>query len=133
MSSVTRFIRQVPTGTNFVGDASTLIQNAYDFVPTNGNYVGNYPPGYVTAAANTSLAATLAAADASAGTAVVRDMGKTIYAPVSSLTGNLGYFREYQLLKVNPINAAQGFLGGPSGSTFGVVGQGPISPSPLSY
>ena len=139
MSSVTRFLRQVPTGTNFVGDASALIANAYDFIPTNGNYVGNYPPGFVTAAANTSLAATLAAAAVGTGTLVVRDMGKTILAPVSTtnlltdLTDESGYFREYQLLRVGPVVTPPGFLGGSGGSTFGVVGQAALGSSPLSY
>ena len=101
MSSVQRFLRQIPTGTNFVGDASGLIAAAYDFIPTNGNYVGNYPPGFVTQASNTSLSAALKAAEKSTGISVVRDMGKTIYAPVSStksigdLTGDAGYFREF--------------------------------------
>lgn len=142
MSSVQRFLRQIPTGTNFVGNASGLIDAAYDFIPTNGNYVGNYPPGFVTQASNTSLFAALKAAEKSTGTSVVRDMGKTIYAPVSStksiddLTGDAGYFREYQLLRVNPIKPANpGFLGGSTGSTFGVVGQGVSSGdgSPLLY
>jgi hypothetical protein len=140
MSSVTRFLRQIPTGTNFVGEASALIAAAYDFIPTSGNYVGNYPPGFVCPASQTNLAATLAAANVGAGSAVIRDMGKTIFANTSTtglatgLTSNAGYFREYQLLKVNPINTtAPGFIGGSTGSNFGVVGQAALGASPLSY
>jgi hypothetical protein len=62
------------------------------------------------------------------GQFLLRDMGKTITAPFvatlgASTTGApIGYFREYQLLVVTPITAAQGFIGGVSGNTFGVVG-----------
>jgi hypothetical protein len=56
------------------------------------------------------------------GQIVVRDMGKTIFAPFGSATGNMGYFREYQLLNVSAIDATQGFLGGVGGNNFGVVG-----------
>ena len=59
MSSVTRFIRQVPVSTTYynadtvVGASSTLV---FEFVPSGSNYVGNYPVagstsgGYVQAA-----------------------------------------------------------------------------------
>ena len=118
MSSVTRFLRQIPTGLTYV-NPSTLISVALDFVPTAGNYVGNYPPGYMATAATTGLSNILAGVG---GQALVRDMGKTIFAPYASVAGNLGFFREYQLLSVTPITPAQGFLGGVTGNTFGVVG-----------
>lgn len=127
MSSVSRFIRQVPLSTTYynaatvLGASSTMV---FEFVPTSANYVGNYPPGYVQtapAALQASLAQAVNAAGA-AGNLILRDMGKTIFAPVASLTGNAGYFRQVQLLLPAQITAAQGFIGGTSGSTFGVLG-----------
>jgi len=127
MSSVSRFIRQVPLSTTYynaatvLGATSTMV---FEFVPTSANYVGNYPPGYVQAAPaalQASLAQAVAAAGA-AGNLVLRDMGKTIFAPVASLTGSAGYFRQVQLLLPAQITAAQGFIGGTSGTTFGVLG-----------
>lgn len=123
MSSVTRFTRQVPLSTTYynVTDAILAGTGVYEFVPTSSNYVGNYPPGYVQTAS-----AALIAALGTAGTTsdlILRDMGKTIYAPVGSLTGaTAGYFRQVQLLKPSAIQTAQGFIGGLSGNTFGVLG-----------
>jgi hypothetical protein len=60
-------------------------------------------------------------------------MGKTIFCPfVQTVNASLaaapsGFFREYQLLMVNPIGAAQGFIGGVAGSNFGVVGPAPAT------
>ena len=127
MSSVTRFLRQIPTGVGLI-NPDTLTSSALDFVPTSGNYVGNYPPGYVVPATQTGLSTALANAKALGGQAVLRDMGKTIFCPYVATVGAAltaapsGFFREYQLLMVNPIGAVQGFLGGPFGSNFGVVG-----------
>jgi hypothetical protein len=146
MSSVTRFIRQIPVSTTYydagsvVGASPGAIGNAYQFVPTTANYVGNYTPGVMvqastTVAAGGPLAGALAVACQSAGTTigtvqaaqalVLRDMGKTIKA-VYDASGNEGFFREVQLL--NP--RAQGLtsntvIGGPTGSTFGVIGASP--------
>jgi hypothetical protein len=41
-------------------------------------------------------------------------MGKTIYAPIGSLTGDSGYFRQVQLLRPSAISAAA--------QSFGVLG-----------
>ncbi len=126
MSSVTRFLRQIPTGVGQLNVVPTA--DALDFIPTGGNYVGNYPPGYVVPAAQTGLSTALADAAAGTGYALVRDMGKTIFCPYAatvnaSLTSaNSGYFRQYQLIKPVPISAAQGFMGGVGGNNFGVVG-----------
>jgi hypothetical protein len=133
MSSVTRFLRQIPTGVGLV-NPSSLQLTALDFVPATGNYVGNYPPGYVVPADQTGLSTALLNASLPNPTvplaqAVIRDMGKTIYCPYAATVGgaqtNSGYFREYQLLMVNPISAAQGFIGGLAGNNFGVVGPYP--------
>lgn len=124
MSSVTRFLRQIPTGQQYAQVPSTSA--IYEFVPGAGNYVGNYPPGTMipaSAALQAALAQNQAFANGVVSTAV-RDMGKTIFAPFTSPTGQTGsaYFRQYQLVVARPINATQGFMGGPAGNTFGVVG-----------
>jgi hypothetical protein len=127
MSSVTRFLRQIPTGIGQLNDAT--LGSAVDFVPTSGNYVGNYPPGFMVLATQTGLSNILTAY---AQNGIARDMGKTIFAPYA--TGGLisngnagnfasyGYFRQYQLIVPTPISVTQGFLGGVGGNNFGVVG-----------
>jgi hypothetical protein len=125
MSSVTRFLRQIPTGLNYgVGDVTL----ALDFVPTSGNYVGNYPPGVVVPGSTTGLLSAITNAGADVAP-FIRDMGKTIFAPYvatpsTPITSSTpyGYFRQYQALVPTPITATQGFIGGNGGNTFGVVG-----------
>lgn len=124
MSSVQRFLKQTQPGLSFV-DVSNAIANAYDLVPGSGNVVGNYPnsTGYMLAAAGTGLASLLTNASesplvgggANTNAVFIRDMGKTLLAPIGSLTGNVGYFRQYQLVVLSPNPAA-------TGQTFGVVG-----------
>ena len=131
MSSVTRFLRQIPTGLSYV-NPSTLTSAALDFVPASGNYVGNYPPGYMVPANATGLRSALSNAQLVAnGQFLVRDMGKTIFAGFSATIGGTptvaGFYREYQLLVVSPISVAQGFLGGVGGNTFGVAGPAPAT------
>lgn len=139
MSSVTRFLRQIATADQLVapGNLTTLAGAAYEFVPTTANYVGNYPPGaMVAASAATSgiagqIANALATPAAPAGAvAVLRDMGKTVYASIATtetnaqaliVNGNYGFFRQYQLLVVNPL-VNNNSIGGVNGSTFGVAG-----------
>lgn len=122
MSSVTRFIRQIPVSTTYYNVSSAVLAgtNVYEFVPTAANYVGNYPPGYM----QTASAALINALGTAGSTTdlILRDMGKTIFAPVGSSSGNSGYFRQVQLLKPSAITAAQGFIGGTAGQTFGVLG-----------
>ena len=137
MSSVTRFLRQVPTGQAlYAGNSlAQIAAAACEFIPAAANYVGNYPPGFVIAAqAPTVAAITNAAAGYTQSAPLVRDMGKTIYAQTASSlanatagtgTGNFGYFRQIQVLVPQPISNAQGFIGGPAGSVFGVVGGTP--------
>ena len=125
MSSVTRFLRQIPTGVGQLNNTFTGA-NALDFIPTNGNYVGNYPPGYVVPGTVTGLSSAIDDALNGAGQGVVRDMGKTIFCSYSATVGGAltqsGFFRQYQLLMVKPITNSQGFIGGVSGNNFGVVG-----------
>lgn len=121
MSSVTRFIRQVPVSTTYynavtiLGATSTMV---FELVPSASNIVANYPPGYVQAA-SAALQASLSEAVAAhtAANLVLRDMGKTIFAPVGSLSGDSAYFRQVQLIRPTGITAAQGFSG-----SFGVLG-----------
>jgi hypothetical protein len=124
MSSVTRFLRQIPTGIGQLNVVPT--GDALDFIPATGNYVGNYPPGYVVPANQTGLSSALTNAENGSGISAVRDMGKTIYCPYSATVGGTqtyaGFFRQYQLLKVTPNTIAQGNIGGVNGNNFGVVG-----------
>lgn len=117
MSSVSRFIKQVPSGNNFYSASGLSAANVYEFVPSSGNVVGNYPPGYVQ----------LAAGMVNPANSMVRDMGKTIYAGIGATPTSYGWFRQVQVMVPGPITAAQGFIGGSSGNTFGVVG-GPANP-----
>lgn len=108
MTSVQKFLRQryVP---NTILQAPTN-ECYYVFVPTAGNYVGNYPPGYV------SLAAINPVPDQGA---LIRDMGKTIKCPISAdgvTFGSSGFFREVQVLD----QAAMTVATATSSVTFGV-------------
>ena len=131
MSSVTRFLRQIPTGqTLYNASLVDVAAAAYTFVPTSGNYVGNYPPGYVAVASAGVKNAILTAANPAGGVLpVVRDMGKTIFAPISAdagVTSTTGaYFRQIQVLVPQDISSTQGFIGGVGGNTFGVAGTAP--------
>ena len=125
MSSVTRFLKQVDPSTSYssIGDLiSSVSTRVFEFVPSSGNVVGNYPPGYVQAASAALQAALATIAATPASQCVVRDMGKTILAPIGSLTGARGYFRQVQILLPGTVSATQGFIGGPAGNTFGVLG-----------
>jgi hypothetical protein len=145
MSSVTRFIRQIPVSTTYY-DAANAATNAYAFIPRGDNYVGNYPPGAMQLAAATAVAGTAGAnlngAINGAGVtnaSILRDLGKTIYATIVGADGVTpssplvaGYFREVQLIKPLPIGSAPvanaiggSLIGGPNGTNFGVVGESP--------
>jgi len=134
MSSVTRFLKQVnPSSSLFtVGDLiSAAATRVFEFVPSSGNVVGNYPPGYMQAASAALQAQLLLIAALPASQCVVRDMGKTVTAPVTSLTGVVGRFRQVQILLPGAVSATQGFIGGPAGNTFGVLGA-PANPDPYT-
>ena len=120
MSSVTRFLTQVNPSASIFNGGNALANPAtaaYEFVPASGNTVGNYPPGYVQLVP-VSVAALLASA-ASAG-AVLRDMGKTIYAGVGATPTAYGRFRQVQVLV--PQVGNNNFVGGAAGATGGVIG-----------
>jgi hypothetical protein len=128
MSSVTRFIRQVPVSASVLNAAVVAAAPAtlvYEFFPSASNIVGNYPPGYVAQAGSGALFQAIQQAVNAAGGAgnlVLRDLGKTILAPIGSASGNLGFFRQVQLLAPSALSASQGFNGGSAGSSFGVLG-----------
>lgn len=141
MSSVQRFLRQVPTGQALYSNnqLADIASAACEFIPTSDNYVGNYPPGFVIPAQAATVAAIkTAAVGLSSSLPLVRDMGKTIFAPTATSLanaqagtgdGNNGYFRQVQVLVPQAINSTQGYMGGVSGSVFGVVGGSPTSTS----
>jgi hypothetical protein len=116
MSSVQKFLRQrIVTST--VLQAPTNQTCYYVFIPTSGNYVGNYPPGYVYPAPASAFS-TLPALSS----LLIRDMGKTIKcapstssaAPAANATS--GFFREVQL--ISPVTIASAT----ASSNFGVIG-----------
>ena len=102
MSSVQRFIRQIPSCSTFYS-AATVVSSAatvaFDFTPSASNVVGNYPPGYVTAAGSGALY-TLITQAANAGPVVLRDMGKTIKAALGSEAGVVSFYRQVQLVSL---------------------------------
>ena len=109
MSSVTRFLRQIPAGGSlFNVDAATPL---YVFTAGPGNYVGNYPPGTM------NYLGPASSVNSYFGTPVFRDMGKTIQAGVGS--GSVGFFRAVQLL--NPVAVASAT----ASTNFGVNGSQP--------
>lgn len=137
MSSVTRFIRQIPVGTNYY-NAAAVVTNpltnglVFEFAPSGSNYVGNYPTPFPSTTGGTMIACSAALANAisaavnaspsGAEKLVLRDMGKTLFAPTSAAGTSFGYFRQVQLINPNVISTTQGFNGGVNGSTFGVLG-----------
>lgn len=128
MSSVTRFIRQIPAEASHLSAAAIAAAPAsmiYELVPSASNVVGNYPNGGYVQLASAALILAVQEAVNAAGAAsslILRDMGKTILAPVGSASGNQGFFRHVQLLRPQALSASQGFNGGSGGSSFGVLG-----------
>ena len=126
MSSVTSFIKQVPSSAQYFSAAGLSTSTTYELIPLSSNVVGNYPPGYVQ---------TLATAGTGLPTltnAVYRDMGKTIYAGIGASATAFGWFRQVQIMIPQTITASQGFIGGNNinASAFGVIG---TSTTPDSY
>ena len=143
MSSVTRFLRQIPVGQSVYGgnNYAQIAAAALEFVPSGSNYVGNYPPGVVIRSTALTAAVGAAIAGYNGNIPVIRDLGKTIFCPTNNATSaagvatgttstNNGYFRQVQLLQPQVINSSQGFIGGTNGSVFGVVGGTPDTYTP---
>ena len=131
MTSVTRFLTQVNSSATIFSAGNTLANAAtaaYEFVPASGNVVGNYPPGYVQLVP-ASVAALLNGL--TANTAVLRDMGKTIYAGIGATPTAFGRFRQVQVLV--PSLGNNNFIGGTTGSTSGVIGGPGIGDAYTNY
>lgn len=143
MSSVTRFIRQIPVSTTYysaasiINGAALVDTNVFEFVPLGSNYVGNYPPGSMTgpsAQLTAALTQAIQNANAAGAVLVLRDMGKTVQAvydhsvtpsaaPLTySSSSTIGFFRQVQLLRPSALTYGQGTIGGLNGSNFGVLG-----------
>ena len=103
MSSVQSFLRQRVTGSTILPYTTGTSETYFSFVAGPGNYVGNYPPGTMQ---DSSSSIPLLPGFPSGGTGVVlRDMGKTIKASVSTaagvspaLLGTPGFFRQVQII-----------------------------------
>jgi len=109
-------MRQRVVGTRTASVPSSFATGTvFQFVPAPGNYVGTYPPGYMldVSAELTSLLSMYP----SPLSQVLRDMGKTVKAVVSSglpyLSTGAGFFREYQLLVPGVVGSPFGVVGGP--------------------
>lgn len=121
MSSVSRFLRQRQTGQTILGNAAG--ETFYVMIPGSGNYVGNYPNSPYTTTPGWVVASTPALPAGS----ILRDMGKTIFAAVSSSattapTSAPGYFREVQIL--NPVSPLTPISVSTSGVGLGMNGTG---------
>ncbi len=119
MSSVTRFLRQIPTGLQYYAVPSNLTGVVY--VPVDGSSptVVNDPAvtSYPSAVAQSSAVVT---AIGLLTDPILRDMGKTIKAvDATPNNGNVvRYFRAYQVLvpqaATTPISPNDGVVGSPS-------------------
>ncbi len=122
MSSVTRFLRQIPVSTTYYTiTAATPNTVFYELTPapnSSGNYA-NETEGYVTLTTKAVAIAQLVLAGGN-NQYLLRDMGKTIRTGVNSAGNQLSFFREVQI--VNPVTYS---------STFGVAG-GVDAPSALT-
>jgi len=141
MSSVTRFIRQLPVGLQYAS-LPTSAANLFELVLPSSNVVGNYPggvpPGGMVASTNAPALAAYLNVDGGPYTGgapnpnfVMRDMGKTVLAVTydteeNALSGTVNvntvaarHFRQFQIL--NP-------LASNPGGAFGVSG-GPTIPN----
>ncbi len=116
MSSVTRFLRQIPVSTTYYTVTTTTPGSVFYELTPDANSSGNYPgsTGFVSA---TTATTTITNMTISTDTYLLRDMGKTIKCAVGSASGTQSFFREVQL--VSPVNLS---------ATFGVGGS-PVVPS----
>jgi hypothetical protein len=143
MLSRHKITRQIPLTTTYYDAYKVVTQPekyAYSFIPTSGQ--GTYTnvsttKGYMVSAEvdDISLGGTLTLsinqAVAAAGgpdKVILRDLGCTIYAQywtfinIGTFDKNAkGYFRKVQLISPTALGA-NGWNGGPNGSTFGVTG-----------
>ena len=119
MSSTQRFLRQRVVSNTLLSASALTAPNTqlYVMIAGAGNYVGNYPNavGWMVTASVAGAALPLLPS-----TAVLRDMGKTVYATVSastsaaSATAKPGFFREVQIVVPSTVASAT------ASTTFGV-------------
>lgn len=116
MTSAHKMLRQRDQATSILPQLYTPGTYWY-LVPTTGNYVGNYSPGYMMIVPNSQIPPE--------GT-LMRDMGKTISAiPLNvNYKATPGLFRAIQFITPDPSVSATGK------TTFGVYGNVPRSLRP---
>jgi hypothetical protein len=117
MTSIHKMVRQRDQATSILPSIDLEIpQNGFWYlVSTSGNYVGNYPPGYMMRVPSSQIPP---------GT-LMRDMGKTIKASTSPGYGSTpGFFRAVQLITPDAAVSATGK------TTFGIYGNVPRSLRP---
>jgi hypothetical protein len=127
MSSVTRFLKQHDPAQAYLSIPAASLTALYEFVAT-GTVTGNYPAGYVQLVSGNAATEIVKQVVAGNGTLVLRDMGKTITAPIGNTAGVVGRYRQVQLLGARDLNAAN--------NTFGVLGQaagGALTNANVSY
>jgi hypothetical protein len=89
MSSIQSFLRQRNVANSIFQAPTNPADCYYTFVAGPGNYVGNYPPGYMSQ---------VSAVPVGRGN-LLRDMGKTIKAPIGeNANAKSGFFREVQFI-----------------------------------
>jgi len=115
MTSAHKMARQRDQATSIL-EAMDPVGTYWYLVPTTGNYVGNYSPGYMMIVPSSQIPQ---------GT-LVRDMGKTIKATILPVNYNStpGFFRAVQLITPDAAVSATGK------TTFGVYGNAPRSLRP---
>jgi hypothetical protein len=121
MSSVTRFLKQIPVATTYyTTNADDSVPVYFQFNPEGGNYVGNYMPGTMT-----DVTSTIVAAINAMESPVLRDLGKTFKSVVvdgqSAADGQVAFFRQVQLLDTS------------SFTTFGVMGSPSVPAANSKY
>jgi hypothetical protein len=116
MTSVHKILRQRDQATSILSsiDVENPQNSFWYLVPTSGNYIGNYPPGYMLRVPSSQIPPG----------ALTRDMGKTIKASAKSRNGSTtGFFRAVQLITPDAVSATRK-------TTFGVYGNAPRSLRP---
>jgi hypothetical protein len=105
MSSIQSFLRQRSQNSTFFQAPTNNCY--YIFVSGPGNYIGNYPPGYMSFVNLTE--------DVDVTGLLIRDMGKTIKATWGfGVNATPGFFRQVQLIRPTAAVSATG------STTFGV-------------
>lgn len=127
MSSVTRFLRQIPVSTTYYSlpDSSASL---YVFDPDSNNYVGNYPPGLMKIAPEipavkawmTAYGIYDQSGNAVRSKFILRDMGKTFRAPMVAGQQEQ-FYRQVQILEPGPFPVPCPALSKTDGAS-GVIG-----------